>query len=240
MFLKTIIAVNPEHDPKDLHSLLDALDSKVDISEDLVVLPGMVADSLAHASPWENIHDKLLIDATSPVEGDPRSLREPLKGCPDSLEISASGVEGVVQARMLRSSILVVTTNIEGGPSPNENVEDNDEEGAKKQREKIRTIMESIWSLEGASNLRWLFITDADVDLSEGDWKRVLLWQFFCRFDVGRDLHFDSQKGRVCWDATAPIPSQDGPIPVRRWPGVTLHDPDVLSRVDSWLEEGGF
>ena len=74
MFLKTIVAVNPEHDAKDLDLLLDALDSKVEISEDLVVLPGMVADSLAHASPWENIHDKLLIDATSPVEGDPLSL----------------------------------------------------------------------------------------------------------------------------------------------------------------------
>ena len=68
MFLKTIVAVDPNHDVKDLESLLDALDSKVDISEDLIVLPGMVADSLAHASPWDNIHDKLLIDATTPLD----------------------------------------------------------------------------------------------------------------------------------------------------------------------------
>ena len=72
MFLKTIVAVDPNHDVKDLDSLLDALDSKVDISEDLIVLPGMVADSLAHASPWDNIHDKLLIDATTPLDSDPR------------------------------------------------------------------------------------------------------------------------------------------------------------------------
>ena len=240
MFLKTIVAVNPEHDAKDLDLLLDALDSKVEISEDLVVLPGMVADSLAHASPWENIHDKLLIDATSPVEGDPRSLRAPLVGCPDSLEVSASGIDGVVQARMLRSSMLVVTTDIEGGPSPSENVETDNEEGARMQREKICSIRDSIWSLEGSANLRWLFITDSDVDLSEDYWKRTLLWQFFCRFDVGRDLHFDSDRKRVCWDATAPIPSQGGPLPVRRWPGVTLHDPEVLNRVDTWLKEGGF
>ena len=240
MFLKTIVAVNPEHDAKDLDLLLDALDSKVEISEDLVVLPGMVADSLAHASPWENIHDKLLIDATSPVEGDPRSLRAPLVGCPDSLEVSASGIDGVVQARMLRSSMLVVTTDIEGGPSPSENVETDNEEGARMQREKICSIRDSIWSLEGSANLRWLFITDSDVDLSEDYWKRTLLWQFFCRFDVGRDLHFDSDRRRVCWDATAPIPSQGGPLPVRRWPGVTLHDPEVLNRVDTWLKEGGF
>ena len=116
----------------------------------------------------------------------------------------------------------------------------NDEEGALKQRSKIQRIMDSVWNLEGATNLRWLFITDSDVDLFEEGWMRVLLWQFFCRFDVGRDLHFDIDKKRVCWDATAPIPSLEGPVPVRRWPGVTLHDEDVLNRVDSWLEEGGF
>ena len=140
---------------------------------------------------------------------------------------------------MMRSSMLVVTTDIEGGPSPSENVETDDEEGARRQREKICSIRDSIWNLEGASNLRWLFITDSDVDLSDDSWKRVLLWQFFCRFDVGRDLHFDSDRRRVCWDATAPIPSQGGPLPVRRWPGVTLHDPEVLARVDTWLQEGG-
>ena len=150
----------------------------------------MVADSLAHASPWDNIHDKLLIDATTPLEDDPRSRRESLKGCPESLEVSASGIDGVIQARFLRSSMLVVTTKIEGGPSPEENVEENDEEGALRQRAKIQKIMESIWNLEGAKSLRWLFITDSDVDLYDEGWMRVLLWQFFCRFDVGRDLHF--------------------------------------------------
>ncbi len=240
MFLKTIVAVDPNHDVKDLDSLLDALDSKVDISEDLIVLQGMVADSLAHASPWDNIHDKLLIDATTPLDSDPRGKREPLKGCPESLEVSASGIDGVIQARFLRSSMLVVTTKIQGGPSPEENVEENDEEGAQRQRVKIQRIMDSIWNLEGAKSLRWLFITDSDVDLYDEGWMRVLLWQFFCRFDVGRDLHFDLDKQRVCWDATAPIPSLEGPVPVRRWPGVTLHDQVILDRVDSWLEEGGF
>ena len=63
------------------------------------------------------------------------------------------------------------------------------------------------------------------------------LWQLFCRFDVGRDLHFDEGRTRVAWDATAPIPSKEGPLPVRRWPAVTLHDPDLVSQVDAWLSE---
>ena len=53
-------------------------------------------------------------------------------------------------------------------------------------------------------------------------------------------LHFDEGGGRVAWDATAPIPSNKGPIPVRRWPGVTIHDPEVAERVDAWLAEGGY
>ncbi len=240
MFLKVIIAVDDDHPVKDLECLLDVLDVRVSIPDDLVILPGMVADSLAHASPWENVHDKLLIDATRPVAGDRLHGTATPPGCPEALEISASGIDGVEQARFLRSSMLVVTTEIEGGPKPEESVERVNELGAKRQREKIARISKEIWELEGSKNLRWLFITDTDADLYEEGWKRRLLWQLFCRFDVGRDFHFDDQRKRVAWDATAPIPSNEGKLPVRRWPGVTLHDPEVLSRVDSWLEDGGF
>ena len=69
------------------------------------------------------------------------------------------------------------------------------------------------------------------------DWRRRLIWQLFCRFDVGRDLHFDDSRARVAWDATAPIPSEGGPLPVRRWPAVTLHDPELVQKIDSWLSK---
>ncbi|MDP6562556.1 MAG: UbiD family decarboxylase [Candidatus Thalassarchaeum sp.] len=240
MFQKVTIVVDENHPVKDLDALLDAIDYRVHIPEDLVFLRGMVADTLAHAAPWDNIHDKLIIDATTPPEGDPHSKLPEQAGCPESLEISASAVKGVVQARMLRSSMLVVTTNIEGGPKPESSMEMPSEEGAARQREVILEICDAIWSLEAAHNLRWLFITDDDAYLASEDWRRHLLWQLFCRFDVGRDLHFDKSGGRVAWDATAPIPSNKGPIPVRRWPGVTIHDPEVAERVDAWLTEGGY
>ena len=44
MFLKVIVAIDPDQNPKDLEAFLDALNDKVEISEDIVVLPGMVAD----------------------------------------------------------------------------------------------------------------------------------------------------------------------------------------------------
>ena len=240
MFQKVIVTVDEDHPVKDLDALLDALDYRVHIPNDLVFLRGMVADTLAHAAPWENIHDKLIIDATTTPDNDPHSGQPPQPGCPDSLEISASAVSGVIQARMLRTSMLVVTTNIEGGPKPESSMENVSEEGAARQREIIGGICDAIWSLEAAQNLRWLFITDDDVYLASEEWRRRLLWQLGCRFDVGRDLHFDDSGGRLAWDATAPIPSSKGPLPVRRWPGVTLHDPEVAKRVDAWLAEGGY
>ncbi|MAQ56807.1 MAG: menaquinone biosynthesis decarboxylase [Euryarchaeota archaeon] len=240
MFQKVVVVVDEDHPVKDLDALLDAIDYRAQIPEDLVLLRGMVADTLAHAAPWDNIHDKLIIDATSTPKGDPNSDLPEQQGCPETLAISASAVSGVIQARMLRPSMLVVTTNIEGGPKPESSMEIISEEGAARQREVIRGICESIWSLEAAKNLRWLFITDDDAYLASEDWRRRMLWQLLCRFDVGRDLYFDETGGRVAWDATAPIPSNKGPMPVRRWPGVTLHDPEVAERVDAWLAEGGY
>ena len=236
MFLKVVVVVDESHDVKDLDALLDALERKVSIPKDLIILEGMVADSLAHTSPWENIHDKLIIDATTPADGDPIGLVE----CDEvskSLVISVSAIDGVVQARMLRPSMMVITTEIEGGPKPEESMEEGDEHLANQQREKVATILESIWNLGSSKNLKWLFITDTDADLEREGWKRRLLWQLFCRFDVGRDLHFDGSGARVAWDATAPIPSEEGPLPVRRWPAVTLHEAEMVSRVDSWLSK---
>jgi 3-polyprenyl-4-hydroxybenzoate decarboxylase len=209
---------------------------KVSIPDDLVTLKGMVADSLAHTSPWENIHDKLIVDATSPVDGDPIEHVE-MVPVSKSLVISASAIDGVVQARMLRPSIMVITTEIEGGPQPEESMEDANEQMANLQRERIASIRNAIWGLEASKGLRWLFITDSDADLESEDWRRRLLWQLFCRFDVGRDLHFDESQTRVAWDATVPIPSEGGPLPVRRWPAVTLHDPELVQRIDSWLSK---
>ena len=239
MFLKSIIAVDENHNVKDLDALLKALDYNVRIPEDLIILDGMVADSLAHASPWQNVHSKLIIDATTLTQNDPRADEPKMMGCPDSLSVSASGIEGVTKAKRMASSMLVVTTNSEDGPRPETSMEEVNEEAAAAQREKVARIRDEIWALESSKNLRWLFITDDDADLDDEHWRRRLLWQLFCRFEVSRDFHFDEEKERIAWDATAPIPSNEGPLPVRRWPAVTLHDPEVEEKVNSWMEREG-
>ena len=245
MFLKTIIAVDQGHDPKDLEALLDALNSKVDIATDVLVLDGMVADSLEAASPYENVHSKLLIDATTLAERDPRSANEPLEGSysqptPEWRQgiSSAPGfsqledvkrIEGVVDARMLRDSMLVVTTHIEGTPTSIDGQSKSNDEAEENRRAIISQLRSSIWQLDKQKSLRWLFITNDDMDLHCKKARRRLLWQLTSRFDVGRGLCFDEEKSRLCWDATTPIPSEA--FGVRRWPAVTLHSTETLEKI---------
>ena len=245
MFLKVIIAVDPEHNPKDLEALLDALNDKVEISQDVIILDGMVADSLDASSPYENVHSKLIIDATTIPQRDPRSPSEPLEGSfkqntpgwRQGLTESAkfnqidkvNEMDLVSDARMLRDNILVVTTNIAGTPSPKTGSDDfqNDHESARLER--ITQLKNSIWQLDSEKSLRWLFITNDDMDLNCVKARRRLLWQLTSRFDVGRGLFFDESRQRLCWDATTPIPSDEHGV--RRWPAITLHSDETLEKV---------
>ncbi len=245
MFLKTIIAVDEKQDPKDLDALLDALNGKVDIATDVIVLDGMVADSLEAASPYENVHSKLLIDATSLPASDPRSPQPPLEGSYsqhtpawrqggieppsfDHLEDVLS-MEVVADARMLRSGIMVVTVDIDGTPTPEEGAETGNDRAESKRKKTILQLKHSIWQLDSESSLRWLFITNNDLDLHCEKARRRLLWQLTSRFDVGRGLSFDKKRARLCWDATTPIPSKKHGV--RRWPSITLHSQETLEKV---------
>lgn len=257
MLMKTVMVIDEDEDPHDLEVFLDALNNRVNPSEDIIVIEGLPGDSLDPVNPFENVQSKILVDATSIPANDPRNgekspLGSPVMRSPE-WRVAGTGAPGVpdgfdqlvvkegiaIQARLLRSSMLVVTVEIEGGPSPREGMEDPHEELALLQREKVRKVAETIWDMQGAQDLRWLFITDNDLGLHDSGAKRRLLWQLFARFDVDRGLLWDKDRGRVAWDATAPIPSADGPIPARRWPAVTLHDPEILKRVSKHAEEDG-
>ncbi|MEC7096800.1 MAG: UbiD family decarboxylase [Candidatus Thermoplasmatota archaeon] len=245
MFLKVIITVDPDQNPKDLEALLDALNDKVEIANDVIVLEGMVADSLDASSPYENVHDKLIIDATTIPERDPRSDNEPLEGSfkqatpkwrqglaeSDSFaEIeSVKKIAEVTDARMLRNNMLVVTTNVEGSPSPKTGSETFNDEAEAARIERISQLKNSIWQLDSKKCLRWLFITNDDMDLNCKKARRRLLWQLTSRFDVGRGLFFDEERQRLCWDATTPIPSETHGV--RRWPAITLHSEETLEKV---------
>jgi len=254
MFLKSIVVVDPEQNPKDLEALLDALNDKVEIAEDVIILNGMVADSLDAASPFENVQDKLLIDATTIPSSDPRSNNEPLEGSFNQetpawrqgldAPLKFESIDEVLKlsevsdARMLRDSMLIVTIDIENSPSPKTGSSDSNDAAEKVRIDKITQLKNSIWQLDFNSSLRWLFITNNDLDLHCEKARRRLLWQLTSRFDVSRGLTFDQNKQRLCWDATVPIPSDEHGV--RRWPAITLHTPETLEKLNAHPELSGY
>ena len=245
MFLKIMIAT--DESPDDLEALLDALNDRVDPNSDITILDGMVSDSLEPASTFENVHSKVIIDATRIVDADPRSGNpvegSPVDECPawrrgqenppgvdNTFVERVMQIDGVEGCLLLRNSMLVVTLDIDGKPEPRTGSQWPDEENASKQREKISQLRNSIWQLDAKNELRWLFFTDNDLDLHGSGAKRRLLWQLTSRFAAERD--FIVEEGRIFWDATTPIPSQEGPSVVRRWPAITMHDPETLEAIE--------
>ena len=260
MFLKMIVACDPDHDVKDLDAFLDVLNDNVEPEKDLIILKGMVADSLEVASPYENVHDKLLIDATTIPSPDPRSDSTPVTGSfkentpgwrqgknkTDGIsDITLKEIEAlkdVEDFRKLRPNMLVVTTNIDGTPSPETGLEPETDDPILDAKEsarisKILQLKESIFQLDNEKTIRWLFITNSDLNLHCEKARRRLLWQLTSRFDVERGLSFDEEKKRICWDATTPIPSTKNTV--RRWPAVTLHNQETLDSLHNFEELKG-
>lgn len=248
-FLKVLVALGPDDDEHDLERWLDAIHERVDPATDLLVLPGQVADALEPTAPWENVHDKLVIDASGIGPRDPRSADVPMRGTQrDEVPAwkhrpaTAPGVDaafveavvslpGVAEARLLRPSMLVVTTTTPATVDPvlgaraeaPPGAEGHDAarfaaqlEAARAQRRHLVALRTAIWAVPGGDGLRFLFLTDADLSLHEAGARRRLLWQLFTRFEVGRDLHWEHSRvldgsriergARVCWTAVAPIP----------------------------------
>ncbi|HIL65681.1 MAG TPA: UbiD family decarboxylase, partial [Candidatus Poseidoniales archaeon] len=179
MFLKIIVAT--DEDPSDLDALLDVLNERVDPNSDITILDGMVADALEPASTYENLHSKMIIDATKIVGSDPRS-GSPLEGSPveaapawrlgaeDSPGLSDTVIEEIKKlddiedCRMLRSSMLVVSVNIENQPDARVGAQWPNDKARANQIEKINQLRKSIWQLDSEKRLRWLFIIDNDLD----------------------------------------------------------------------------
>ena len=296
-FLKVLVALGPEDDEHDLEGLLDAIHARVDPAEDLVILPGQVADTLEPSAPWENVHDKLVIDASALAALDPRGgeglprgtrgVETPgwRRGEDEAPGVDARFVElvrrvdGVAQVRTLRPSMMVVTTHCPASPDavlgaraePMAHQAGHDEGrfaaqlvAARAQRAHLARLRREIWETPLGDDLRFLFITDDDVDLEAAGARRRLLWQLFVRFEVGRDLTWETSEvldgsrvrrgSRVCWTACAPVPhpgrmalaaagietrTHDPDLPVRAWPATTMHSPAAEARVsERWASLG--
>ena len=149
MFLKILIATDDK--PSDLEALLDALNNRVDPRTDITIIDGMVSDSLEPASTYENVHSKVIIDATKLVPADPRaesprriSVEEALlgekgkrsPGISEALLKEISELDDVEDCLLMRNSMLVVTVDIPGKPQPRTGMDWPDEDAARAQERK--------------------------------------------------------------------------------------------------------
>ena len=256
MLLKTVMLIDEDEDPHDLNVFLDALNDRVDPSEDIIEIHGLPGDSLDPANPFENVQAKLIVDATSLPEADPRhggnlpsELRRSILRNGERAWMfhrSASGFRVAcprtawcITGKVAKKLHVGHNHANRRGSIPRDGMVEPNEKLAEKQRATINQITEAVWQLEGSENLRWLFITDDDLELHSKGSNRRLLWQLFARFDVERGLKWDTDRSRIAWDATAPIPAQNGELPARRWPAVTLHDPEILQRIQENAVEDG-
>jgi 4-hydroxy-3-polyprenylbenzoate decarboxylase len=73
MLMKTVMVIDEDEDPHDLEVFLDALNNRVNPSEDIIVIEGLPGDSLDPVNPFENVQSKILVDATSIPANDPRN-----------------------------------------------------------------------------------------------------------------------------------------------------------------------
>ena len=86
---------------------------------------------------------------------------------------------------MLRPNTLVVSTAIEGTPSPRTGQHDGDDTQEAQRIEQIIQLRNSIWQLDSKKNLRWLFITNDDLDMTHTKARRRLLCPvFICGLNV--------------------------------------------------------
>ena len=67
-----MIVVDEDVDPFDLPQVMWALSTKVNPAKDVIRLPGMSVMALDPSSEPPGINDKLIIDATTPVDPDNR------------------------------------------------------------------------------------------------------------------------------------------------------------------------
>jgi 4-hydroxy-3-polyprenylbenzoate decarboxylase len=209
-FCKAIVVVDKKINPQDSESVIKELVTKLDISSDITLTKG-VLDVLDHSSPFPNFGNKIGIDLTERVKGEPPRSHKKLstKTCSEK-DLSVfvkTMVAGSVECRLLlhdlsestgiSNSILAVS------------VEKTKDRGGKD----FANILMGLAELE-VFNIFILF--DKAIDLFD---RSLMLWKLFNNVDPGRDMIFHNN--RVVIDACKKGP-MDGHE--REWPDEMTFD----------------
>ena len=201
-FCKAILVVDETVDPKNPDQVMQRLVDNFDLTTDIVNAQGIL-DVLDHSSPFANFGNKIGIDLTDRISGEP--LRNPFLpiSMPEKLNEDAllSGIqadcEGVLSLRILkgdtvrRNRILVLKVQKAAGLSGS-------------------YFAERLLNADILMPFNLILFYDSNVDIRDNSF---ILWKLFNNVDPGRDVTL--RQGRCVIDACKKGPEEGHD---REWP----------------------
>jgi len=212
-FCKAIIVVDETVDPKDPDQVMRQLVDNFDLSTDIMNAQG-VLDVLDHSSPFANFGNKIGIDLTARISGEPlRSPPLPVSRPGNFTEDALlsgiqAGCDGILSLRILegdtnrRNRILVLKVQKAPGLSGS-------------------YFSERLLNADILLPFNLMLFYDSNVDIRDNSF---ILWKLFNNVDPGRDVTL--REGRCVIDACKKGPEEGH---VREWPDELSFDETLIT-----------
>ena len=203
-FCKAIVVVDATVNPQNPQEVITALLTRFDPESDLIITKGIL-DVLDHASPHPNFGNKIGMDLTARVTGEPpRQQQDALEAEPSKETVSTALKKDI--AGVAAWSRLCEGVAVDRHPARWLLALAVDKTKSDREVRISRRLLES----ESLSGIHGFILYDAAIDLED---HALLLWKLFNNVDPGRDILV--QNGRMVLDASKKGP-QDGHY--RQWP----------------------
>ncbi|MDH5677823.1 MAG: menaquinone biosynthesis decarboxylase [Nitrospinota bacterium] len=210
-FAKMILVVDEKMNVQDHKAMARVMLDNLSIPDGLIHSEG-VLDALDHSAPLPLCGAKLGIDATSPMEGEPKSLstaQTPAKADFDQALIWLAGAEEVgsfsVPFMDVKNPLLILSVK-------------------KREAGDAFRIARKVAEVDKKGGFRIILAVDEHVDAADYS---TALWKFFNNCDPKRDIQHSD--GRLFIDATAKLPEEGHG---REWPKELVMDSGTKARVD--------
>jgi 4-hydroxy-3-polyprenylbenzoate decarboxylase len=212
-FCKAIIVVDETVDPKDPDQVMQRLVDNFDLSTDIMNAQGIL-DVLDHSSPFANFGNKIGIDLTGRISGEPlRSpplpVSRPVNFTEDALLSGVqAGCDGILSLRILegdtnrRNRILVLKVQKAPGLSGS-------------------YFTGRLLNAEILLPFNLMLFYDSNVDIQDNSF---ILWKLFNNVDPGRDVTL--REGRCVIDGCKKGPEEGHD---REWPDELSFDVPVIT-----------
>ncbi len=212
-FCKAIIVVDETVDPKDPGQVMRQLVDNFDLSTDIMNAQG-VLDVLDHSSPFANFGNKIGIDLTARISGEPlRSPPLPVSRPGNFTEDALlsgiqAGCDGILSLRILegdtnrRNRILVLKVQKAPGLSGS-------------------YFSDRLLNADILLPFNLMLFYDSNVDIRDNSF---ILWKLFNNVDPGRDVTL--REGRCVIDACKKGPEEGH---VREWPDELSFDETLIT-----------